>query len=44
MLKKCGFAAMFNIEVRAGLARLLDPPAPHAQGRLRLIAGLELTG
>jgi hypothetical protein len=40
---KCGFAAKFNLEVRAGLAGLLDPPAPHAQGHLRLIAGLELT-
>jgi hypothetical protein len=38
-----GFAAKFNIEVRAGLGRLLDPPALHAQGHLRLIAGLELT-
>jgi hypothetical protein len=40
---QCGFAAKFNIEVHAGLARLLVPSAPHAQENLRLIAGLELT-
>ena len=27
MLKICGFAAWSNIEIRAGLARLLDPLA-----------------
>jgi hypothetical protein len=37
---KHGGEAAFVFSIARGAA---DPPTPHAQGRLRLIAGLELT-